>query len=146
MNTPPLADREVIVAVVLSDDVAVDVDDLARGLAGRDARLPFDDFRVAVLLGDEADLVRLFLSSHGETALFREIANLRFGQLAKGEECLAELLLGELEKKVALVLGPVSGFVKREPVALAHDSRVVTGGNLLRPDRTCLLVEQIELH
>ena len=82
-----------VVAVVAADHVAIDVDDLSRLLARPDAGLALHDRGVAVLLRDEADLVRLLLPRHRKAGGRRDLAHFRLRHLAEGEEGVAELLL-----------------------------------------------------
>src|SRR6185369_2933108 len=108
--------------------VAVDVDDLSRAFAGGDSSLTLHDGGVAVLLRDEADLVRLLLAGHGQAGRAGDLAHLRLRHLAEGEERVAELLLGELEEEIRLVLGAVDGLAQLErAVAGAVDPRVMPG-------------------
>ena len=114
LQAAALSDREVVVAVVGADHVAVDVDDLAGAFARRDAGLALDDRRVAILLRHEADLVRLLLSRHRQPASSAIVAHLRLRQLAEGKQRVAKLLLRQLEEEVRLVLRQMQRLAQLE--------------------------------
>ena len=146
LQSSPLPDGEVIVAVVPSDDVPLDVDNLAGIGARSDSGLALDDARVAVLLRNEADLVRFLLSRHRQSRLLGDRPHLRLGQLAEREHRIAELILRKLEEKIGLILGPILCLAQLEHAAAVRcDPRVVPGGDSLRADGLSLLMKEIEL-
>src|SRR5207248_3601205 len=68
---------------------------------------------LVVAAGDEADLLRIGLFGEREAVLASQFANLRLGHLSQRKERSAELLLGEAEEKISLILGAVVRALKQ---------------------------------
>src|SRR5690606_8932626 len=95
----PLPHRERVRAVVLTDDLAALVDDLAGRLAqsfGEPAR--------GVTAGDEADVVAVRLVGDGQAAALRLDAHLRLRRVTEREHRVRQLFLGQHAEDVRLVL------------------------------------------
>src|SRR5690348_190328 len=129
-----------------ADDRPIRVDDLARALARGDARFPLDDGGITVLLRHEADLVRLLLARDRQSALLRDVADLRLRQIAERKERVAQLILRQLEEEVRLVLRQIASLAQLELAIPRRQARVMAGGNFLRANRDRLLMKEIELH
>ena len=101
-----LADGEVMDACMAADDFARCRDELAGGVGHRFALLleVGVDEPLIVAAGDEADLLRVGLVGRGDAVLGGDLADARLGVAAEREEGARELLLGEAEEEVGLVL------------------------------------------
>ena len=79
--------------------------------------------------GDEADLHALPLLRHHQAGLAGELTHLRLGHAAEREEGGGELLAGQLEEVVALVLLGVERGVQLGTVRTLEDAGVVECGS-----------------
>jgi len=57
---------------------------------------------------NEADLLRIRLGGEREPVMPRQIANLGLGHFSEWKQSAAELLLGQAEQEIGLVLGGIS--------------------------------------
>src|SRR5262249_46444411 len=96
-----------------------------RVTAGVGGRLLLDE--LAHPRADEADLHALPLLGDGEPHGAGEGPHLALAEAAQGEEGGRELLLGELEEVVALVLRRAGRGVELEALRSLDDPRVVAG-------------------
>src|SRR5690606_31685021 len=103
-----LADREGVGAVVLAQDGAVGVDDLAR--PGTE---PVTQETSRVPVGDETDVVRVRLGGHAQAPLGGLGANsVLGGGVPEWEEGASETLRTHHGEDVGLVLGGVRGAME----------------------------------
>src|SRR5664279_5074703 len=109
-QAPPLADGMPPVALVVTQEPAVQMPDFALAPAGIPA-LGLQETVVAVL-GDEADLLTLRFVRQVQTQFRTESTDLGFGEVSQGEEAPSQRGLGVVKEKVALVLGGVEGLVE----------------------------------
>ena len=120
-----LADGEGVGAVVLAEDGAGLVDDLAWRLAqvlGQEA--------AGVAVGDEADVVAVRLVRDREPAPRGLGADLSLRRVAEGEHGVADLLGGEHGQHVGLVLAGIRSAVQDA----VTDPRVVAGAYRVEPE------------
>src|SRR3954454_20458178 len=131
-----LADGEGVGAVVLAQDGAGGVDDLA----GRLAELPGQE-AAGVAVGDEADVVAVRLVGDGQPAPGRFGADLGLGGVAEREQGVGELVGGEDGEYVGLVLAGVGGPVQDSVL----DLRVVAGTDGVEAEGQRLVQDRGEL-
>ena len=104
-----LAHREVVDAAMLANDRAISRDQFAGGIGQRFTllgKISVEEFLV-VATGNEADLLGVGLLSQSQPVLAGQFAHLRLHHSAQRKERAAELVLGQAEQKISLVLGPV---------------------------------------
>ena len=137
----PLADGEILYAVMGSQDVAGGVHNLA-GLFV--AALPEE--LAVVAGGDEADILAIGLVGVGEAGVVRHLTDLRLGIVAHGHEGAGELILAHTEENVGLVLVRVGAATQR-PCAgtIGFDAGVMTSGDMRRVQHPRALSEETEL-
>src|ERR1700722_4839240 len=145
-----LADGEVVNAVVLADDFAAGGDQLAGGVGQCFALFGEKsvDEALVIAAGDETDFLRVGLLGRGEAVLAGEVADLGLGHVSKRKQSAAELLLGEAEKKIRLVLALVGGTPEQPAptsIVVVHAGGV-TGGNAVGADLASDHQKLIELH
>ena len=136
----PLADREVLHALVAADDCAVGVDHQA-GLRVE----ALVDERAVVAAGDEADVGAVGLVGHGEVVALGDGADLVLAQLADREAGHREGALAEGVEEVGLVLVGVEAAVQGGAAVDIRDARVVAGGEPVGAERFGLVEEAVEL-
>src|SRR5438105_9555473 len=110
-------------------------------------RLPLDEACV-VAVGHEADLLALRLVRRGQPARGGQAADLVLGQVADREYGARELLRGQAEQEVRLVLPPVAAAQQAPPprARVAVRARVMAGGHVLDPQGARALDQALELH
>ena len=144
-----LADGEVGDAVVTAEDFAIGGDQLAGGVGERAALLFHvgGEELLVVTAGDEADLLGVGLFGQGQAMLAGHFAHFGLGEAAEREQSSRELLLGEAEEEVGLVLGSIRGAL--EDPALADGVElvdgVVAGGDAACADGAGGLEQRVEL-
>ena len=79
-----------------------------------------------------------------------QVANLRLGHFAEGKQSAAELILGQAEQEISLILRRICRALEQPAAALLVelDPRVVTGGqciraNLLRDDQQLIELQMV---
>src|SRR6185295_19775922 len=148
-QAPPLADGIAVVGIALSQLGSVAVDEDGRGAVrrreapGRRRDLGLDELPYAAR--DEADLHALPLLGDREAGLAGERADLRLGHAAEREHRGRQLLRGQLEQVVALVLLRVRSGVELRPFGAFEDPRIVAGRDPLGAEGARPLPEEIEL-
>ena len=133
-----LAYREAVDAGVLAYDFAGCGDEFAGGVGEGFALLGEVGGEEALVAaaGDEADLLGVGLLGEVEAVVGGHGADGGLLHLAEGEEGAGELILGEAEEEVGLVLGLVGG-AGEDPAAAGFVvviARVVAGGDALGAD------------
>src|SRR5450755_2780801 len=133
-----LADREIVNASVLTDDVAVGGDEVASGVRQGLALLGEVgvDEALVVATGDKANLLRVGLFREGETVLAREFAHLGLGHVTERKDCPTELLLRQAEEKISLILTVVGGALEQPTVTslVKSHASIVSSGDALGSD------------
>src|SRR5271170_6833109 len=96
------------------------------------------DELLIVAAGNEADLLRVGLVGGGDAELVRNLADARLGVAAERKESARELLLGEAEEEIGLVLAGVGGALEDPAAALGVVlvAGVVAGGDAVGADLT----------
>ena len=123
---------------VLADDFAVGGHEFAGGV-GQGLALLGEvgvDEALVVAAGDEADFLRVGLLGERESVLAGEFADLGLGHVAERKDRAAQLLLGQAEEKISLVLARVGGALEQPAAAGVVESHagVVAGGDALGAD------------
>ena len=138
VQTLALTDRVMPEAVVLAEDAAGGVDDLAGSVGFSDELVLVAGVEVLAVAG----VGRLQTMAAGDGADFV------LGEFSEREELSGELLLGEPVEEVALVLGGVTGGAEGEAVAVTPDARVVARGESLEVEAAFAgeAREKTELH
>ena len=149
LETLALAYGEAGDTIVMADDGAIGGDEFAGGL-GHGLPLLFEigsEELLVVAAGDEADLLRVRLFGESEAALAGHFADFGLGEAAKREEGVSELLLGEAEEEVSLVLGEIGRTLEDPAAALRVElvDGVVASGDAVGADGARGLEELIEL-
>src|SRR5215469_14466578 len=134
MQALALADREGVAAVVAADHDAVAVD------YGSGSRAePALEELPGVAVGDEADVVAVWLGGHGQAAVRRLLAHLVLGRVADREHGPGQLLAGQHGEHVRLVLVRVNAAGQAGttgPTGLSwHQARVVAGADRVEAER-----------
>ena len=119
-----LADREVVLAVVMAEHLAAAVDDLARAAQARTAVALQE--RAPAEARDEAQVLALALVRDRQTRLAGERAHGVLREAAEREREPVEIRRVEAREHVALVLAGVGGAHQRA-LGVARDAGVVTG-------------------
>jgi hypothetical protein len=91
---------------------------------------------LVVAAGDEADLLRVGLLGERQAGTACHFAHLGLGHAAEREERAGELLLGEAEEEVGLVLGQIGGALEDPALAgrVVLVDGVVAGGDAVGAD------------
>ncbi len=121
-----LSDREVVNAPVLADYFAVRGDEVTGGVGQGFALLGEVgvDEALVVAAGNEANLLRVGLFRQRQALLARQFANLGLLHFAQREESAAQLLLGQAEKKIRLILAVIGGTLEQpSPASLVKATR-----------------------
>lgn len=109
--------------------------------------MPIHEGRI-VPVGNETDLLALRLVRRGKASRRREAAHLLLGQAAHREDGRSELLLGQAEEEVRLILPSVCA--PQEPLSAADGvavlARVVSCRDVLDPQRAGPRQQALELH
>src|SRR6266567_3127280 len=136
-----LAHSEVVNAAVLADDFSIRSDQIAGGVRQCLALLGKVgiDKALVVAAGDKANFLRVGLFGERQAVLASEFANFGLGHVAERENRAAELLLGQAEKKISLILALVGGTLEQPAVAcfVKGHAGVVSGGDALSPNLLC---------
>ena len=114
LETLALPDSEVGDAFVATDHFAAGGDEFA-GRVGHFPALLFEvggEELLVIAAGDEADFLRVGLLGERQAVLPRNFADLGLVHAAQRKECVRELLLGEAEEEVGLILAEVSGTLE----------------------------------
>ena len=88
---------------------------------------------LVVATGNEADLLRVWLLSHGrrQAVTMRQFAHLRLAQMTERKPSLAELVLSEAKEEITLIAGMVHSAQQAPALArrMELDSRIVTSSH-----------------
>src|SRR5215471_12998507 len=130
-----LADREVVDAGMLADDLAAGRDQFAGGVRQRLALLSKISVNepLVVAARDKADLLRVRLLGDGQPVPVRQFADLRLGHISQGEQRAAELFLCEPEEKICLIFTRICRTLQ-QPASLSivvRDTGIVPGRDTL---------------
>src|SRR5437867_4580413 len=101
----PLTYREKVDSFMSSEDRPFAIHDLSS--ADSDLELPLQEVPVASTLRNKADVLALRLGGHGQPGTGGQGSHLRLHQIAYREDRALQLLPGETEQKVRLVLLPI---------------------------------------
>src|ERR1022692_411041 len=135
-----LSDGEVVDAAVFADHFPARSYQLTRSVRQSLATLGEVRINKALIVAarDEADLLRVGLLRQRQPPLAGQLANLGLGHAAQRKERAAELLLGEAEEEIGLVLAAVSWALEQPAFAdlvILHSGvvarRYAVGANLL---------------
>jgi hypothetical protein len=96
-------------------------------------------------LADEADILALALVCRDQAAAARFVAHLLLGQGADREQRMGELLLGEAEEEVGLVLGAIRRDGEHQAVEGLYDAGIMAGRDLGGAQPTGMVPERTEL-
>src|ERR1700734_362686 len=133
-----LANGEVVDAVMLADYLSVGGHEFASGIGQRLALLGQIGIEklLVVASGDEADLLRIWLCCESQPVITRQITDLRLGHFSERKKRAAELILGQTEQKISLILRGICRTLEQPAAALLIElnSRVVTSGERVRAD------------
>ncbi len=138
-----LPDGEVVVPRVPTDLPALGINDRPLARQGRSAA--FDE-RGVVVVGDEADFLRIGLVEDGQAEAPGEVAHRGFLMLSDREQHPCEAFAGGAEEDIGLVLAPIDA--PHQPVLGgpgAVDAGVVSAGDEVGVDAAGVLMEGAEL-
>src|SRR5712692_1526031 len=117
---------------VLAQNLAAGGHDLTGGFRRRCALLLEVGLDKAGIISvrDEANLLALALVGHRKAHLGGEPSNLRLAHGPQGKQAVCELLLGQAEEKIRLVLSVIESPAEQISAAdrVEFDARVVPGG------------------
>ncbi len=144
-QSPALADGVVLVAVVLSEFLALGIDDGAWGGFVFGGTALGDDAGI-VLIGDETDFLAVGFVEDGQVALLGHGADggLVF-KLADGQEHAIEAMTGRAEQDVGLILVQVTAPGEMFDAVDGLDAGVVAGGDIVGVDAVGVFEEFAEL-
>src|SRR5437588_5168573 len=130
-QSPALAHCEVVDAMVLPDNFPARGDQLASRVWQRLTLLLKVGIEKTLVVAarDKTNLLRIRLLREGQAELARQFTNLRLGHLTTREQRAAQLVLGQAEQKIGLILGKISG-TPQQPAAtplVELDACVMTG-------------------
>src|SRR5262249_27406398 len=133
-----LSDGKVMNASVLADDFAGSGDEFASRVGKRFTSLCEVSIKEALVVaaGNETDFLRVGLFGESESVVTRQFANLGLSHGTERKGGPTELLLGEAEEEVSLILGVVS-WAHEQPTTgsiVVKDTCVVSGGETLGTD------------
>ena len=136
-QTLALAYGEVVDSVVLADYFPFGGHEFAGCVGQRLALLGQIGIEklLVVAAGDKADLLRIWLGGESEAVMARQVANLRLGHFTERKIRMRQLLLGQAEQKVRLILRGIGGALEQPAAALLVelDPRVVARGDASAP-------------
>ena len=118
-RSAPLADGEMNDALMPADDLAVEIDDVAR--LDRVRPQPADDIGIASGR-HEADILAVLLVGNRQSEAARQFAGLRLGHVAQRKAQIIELFARGREQEIALVAIGVGGADQR-PRSVGHAAR-----------------------
>ena len=98
-----------------------------------------------VVVGNEADFLRIGLVKDGEVQLAGNLAHCGLLHLADGKERSRELIARDAEEDVRLVLGAVDAAGQARAIITRDDPRVVAGGHEVAAELGRVVVELAEL-
>ena len=139
-----LADGEMLVAGVLADDLAGGVDDLAGAEGIRGSAL---DEGGVVLVGNEADFLRIGFVVDGEFEVEGDLSDVGFFVVSDGQEGMFDGGGSHAEEDVALVFAVVEAAEECGGAGdgVGADAGVVAGGDIVGADGFCVGGEFAEL-
>ena len=121
-----LANGVVGITLMLAKYPTLCVDEVARADETVVVRHVVAEERAVVVVSDEADLLGLFLLGECGIAMREgQLAHFEFGEVAQGEDCSTEILLGQHPEKIGLVLAGVCCGCEVSVSAEVADARIV---------------------
>ena len=117
-------------STVFADDVAIGGHEFASSVGQGIALLSKVGVKKVLVVAarDETNFLRIRLLGESESVMARQIANFGLSHFSQGKQSAAELLLGESEQEICLILGAVGGTLQQPaPASLIElHTRIVT--------------------
>src|SRR5262249_41641546 len=125
----PLSDREQLDAVMLTEEISIDVVNFA-AMKFVVAQMRTQK-RLVIVAENETNLLAVDFVCHSQPYRDVDLANLRLGHSNQAHQRAAQLPLAQTKQKIRLILARIDSFTKDRAIGLMLDDSVVTGRNVI---------------